>query len=172
MSKSFEVFKTKTKAINVVAQLNGETKYSSQAPYMRMSEDKTYWLQQLIIGLDMGKVYDYYWDNNCVGCTGACLLENTTGYVDYNNTAQNYSASNCGIPYCLTGTDCDLRILVMFSGTDKDGNHMTSAGMRLQNFQYQNPEMMYGAYQNSTIDIIASPTIVNTQAAAAVAAIN
>jgi hypothetical protein len=158
-----------------VGQVEGENRFSQKSFYMKKSDDKIFSLQQLIISLKDGKVASYYWDNSCIGCTDTCT-EETTSNVDYLGVASENKKSNCHTQYCTTVVEgeynCDLKVMVMWSGSDKNGNKMTSSTMRISNFEYQNPEMLYKAYKLAQVeDAEASAVVKNAAAQALISAV-
>ena len=142
--------------------------YSTESPYMIQTDDKVYWLQQLILSLKDGKLDSYYWDNNCTGCTDKCD-EQTVLSTDYLGEEHEYKHHNCYMSYCTTSaTDaftCNLRVMVMWAGTDSSGNNLTSSTMRIANFKYNGASTMYDAMKKDEVDdLTASTTIANTDA--------
>ena len=168
VTKSFELFQHKVNSANIVAQLAGEKMFSTQSPYMNAAQEKVFWLQQLIISLNGGKLSSYYWDNNCAGCTDKCEEQYTTS-TDYLGEAYEYKKKNCYVSYCKLTSDttyyCDLRIMVMWSGTDKNDDNLTSSTYRISNFVNQSSHTMYDAYKKGQLaDSEASTTIANSDA--------
>ena len=60
--------------------------------------------------------------------------------------SEKFEAGSCGKSYVKCNdpnNPCDLHILVTWAGTDKNGNHLTTAGRRLSKFGGSTINSMY-----------------------------
>lgn len=93
------------------------------SPWKKREQDEyTVPFFTLLIEIEDGDVKALKWDDYCPDkCNGIC--------VD----------GNCGEPKCKPtsndGADCDLKTYVGWTGTDKNGVYMTSAGRRISVFR-------------------------------------
>lgn len=112
----------------------------------------------LVVNVDQGNVTSLAWDNQCMTCSSnspQCLrgykgmkLEGLGAAMQIlpDDTSGEYLTGGCGTERTLcvaattTGTTtttsniCDPKILVTFSGTDRNGRQLTTAGLRISQF--------------------------------------
>lgn len=105
-------------------------------------------LLSLVVNLRDGVVHSLVWDNGCDGCgpqrcMKSALQLDPTSMVP---GAETFDNGACGKTHLQCGenkADCDLQILVTWAGTDKDGNHLQSAGRRISRFGGDTIASMY-----------------------------
>lgn len=91
-----------------------------------------------IISVKKGVVQGVTWDDGCYFCEASACESNLFAYAT-NTTASTLSdgytcysnLTACG----SNSTVCDLTLYVGWTGTDRDGNYLSSAGMRISQFQ-------------------------------------
>jgi hypothetical protein len=98
-------------------------------------------LLNLVINLRDGKISSFAWDNGCDSCgplrcmTGSRYLNLTTGAEQ----GGEFPLGTCGMEMdssaCSTSeTGCALKVFITWAGTDRNGQHAVSAGMRMSKF--------------------------------------
>lgn len=98
----------------------------------------------LVVTMEDGYITKQEWDDDCSLCS-LCSVEGTCGEdesicVDYNCASQPVACTSRGGP-----TDCDLKIYIGWTGTDKNGVYLTSAGKRLSQFRKWSLNAAYNA---------------------------
>lgn len=96
-------------------------------------------LTSLVINMRDGIISSFAWDNGCAGCGPEECMESAARYDlrSGNASSQMLAGGTCGIGVstCASGdAACDLKVFVTWAGTDKNGWHLSSAGMRLSKF--------------------------------------
>lgn len=94
-------------------------------------------LLSLVINLHDGFVHSFAWDSSCEGCgPNACIQSKKA--IDLQQGTQSWDdlGGACGAETggCRDGAGCDMKVFVTWAGTDKEGRHCTSAGMRMSKF--------------------------------------
>lgn len=80
------------------------------------------------------------WDDACVFCSEANCKPNTYNFAGElqelkENTGGCYwTKKECDTIKANNGTECDLNLYVVWTGTDKDGKLLTSSNMRFSLF--------------------------------------
>jgi len=92
----------------------------------------------LVVNLRDGKLSSFAWDNGCAGCGPDACIESKKS-IDIHTGAESGGllGSACGaeVTGCTSNdVGCDMKVFVTWAGTDKDGRHATSAGMRMSKF--------------------------------------
>jgi|EP00945_MAST-04E_sp_MAST-4E-sp1_P007781 hypothetical protein len=135
-----------------------------------------------VISVKLGEVMGITWDDGCHFCqdsTTTCVSNIFTlpKNQKFNSTIKvtddtlkslklDGEGKNCqvqaGNKYgenprqenCLkTAADCDLKLYVVWTGTDKAGNYFTSASLRFSRFAQYSINDMYGSAKASTLSI-------------------
>lgn len=132
---TYELLKDKQTPINIIAQQQNTMHYSVEAPYIRNAENRVYPINVLNIVLKNGLISSYNWVNSCGGCDSNSCQKETLSTNMFKSANQStveqgkYERSNCYIPRCTGEADkfnCDPRIFITWSGTDKNKKYMTS----------------------------------------------
>merc|ERR1712176_213308 len=112
----------------------------ASCPQIYTSSSHVAFLLNLVVNLDNGKVSSFAWDNGCAGCGPSSCMESSKRF-DVNKSiagSEYFKTGVCGqdTPKCPPEAEnsCDMKILVTWAGTDKDGNNLLSAGLRLSKF--------------------------------------
>ena len=81
------------------------------------------------------------WDDACIFCSSKRCEENTFRF-DGSPASLNEPTKGCYIPLAdcdaihgNQGDDCNLKIHVVWTGTDSEGNYLTSSNKRFSLFQ-------------------------------------
>ena len=127
----------------MIAQVRNSVNYSVQTPYIRPEAKIVYPINILNIQLRKGYISGYRWMNGCKGCQPGhnpdkgfqCKVEEPLETIMHNSTPESteqqqkgvYNMSNCYKPACVNDYfNCDPRIFITWSGTDKNNKYMTS----------------------------------------------
>jgi len=102
-------------------------------------------LLSLVVNLRNGVVSSFAWDNGCAGCgPDACMYSNKFLNLSTDSYGGGtFEQGTCGQGYPSCGWQCDLKILVTWAGTDKNGRHAISAGTRLSKFSGYSLSSLY-----------------------------
>ena len=138
----------------IVANVTPLVSTISSCPYIFMTPDYSLTVMSLVINMEAGLVTSIVWDNKCISC-GIGTPECLTGYykgltlTEYalNSfvlapTGDTYLTGGCGIEQsnCTALNDgsganaCDIKILITWSGTDRFGRNLQTAGLRVSQF--------------------------------------
>lgn len=80
------------------------------------------------------------WDNACIFCREARCIENTYNFAGVIQDLKEptggcyFTKDECDKIKEKNGTQCDLNLYVVWTGTDKDGTLLTSSNMRFSLF--------------------------------------
>lgn len=90
-----------------------------------------------VVNLRQGRIFSIQWDNHCKTCgPSSCLTSSRrleTGTL--RGGPEQSTQGVCVKPLCLQGDNsCDLMVFITWAGSDAQGNHARSAGMRLSQF--------------------------------------
>lgn len=132
-------------------------KYTPTASGFALANIETLPLYTVIIKMDTGVVTDIGWDDGCFFCpenTDECMhnsfsVNSSTEISDdtyrgcrkttdecypetFTNASSTSSSSNTTN---LTTSDCDLKIFVTWTGTDKNGQYLRSASKRFSRYR-------------------------------------
>eukprot|EP00567_Pseudictyota_dubia_P008136 CAMPEP_0197464400 /NCGR_PEP_ID=MMETSP1175-20131217/64001_1 /TAXON_ID=1003142 /ORGANISM="Triceratium dubium, Strain CCMP147" /LENGTH=337 /DNA_ID=CAMNT_0043000379 /DNA_START=20 /DNA_END=1033 /DNA_ORIENTATION=+ len=113
-----------------------------------------------VIDVKQGVVSGISWDNACVFCRSQLCLENT-----YNFNGEVYtsgtSTKGCYLTYeqCVAihaggGNECDLTLFVVWTGSDANGNVMSSSNSRFSAFEPQQIQDRWGARISDSINSV------------------
>ena len=98
-----------------------------------------------VVRLEDGKVTSVEWDNDCFDCTDLCMTTQITDKITEKNCRTKAEECTGG----LSSYNCDPKIYVTFIGTDSNGNHMVSAGLRISRFRQYSISQMYTSAKNT-----------------------
>lgn len=99
------------------------------------------------------------WDDACVFCSNNRCKENT---FNFNGSPASLSEptkgcyltrEQCDKIHSKNGSDCDLTIHLVWTGTDLAGNYLTSSNNRFSSFQ---PKQIQDFFKDSVRDLIPS----------------
>ena len=91
-----------------------------------------------IITVESGDVKSITWDTGCVFCNPSECVDNEYGF---DGDATSDPGKSCMVPDadCHNGDDvaanCPLQLYVVWTGTDADGQYLTSSEMRFSNYK-------------------------------------
>ena len=94
-----------------------------------------------IVDVKNGVVTGISFDDACIFCQSSACSENTYGFdgelADINQPTKGCALSRvaCEAIHLAGGTQCDLQLYVVWTGTDDDGNVLSSADSRFSNFE-------------------------------------
>lgn len=135
-------------------------------------------LYTVIIGMDKGAVSYISWDDGCIFCAtnGAECIDNTIdtntsvpmeGSPEHRNCVQNadycYPASTAAnssdynygnATSTIAQSPCDLKVFIVWTGTDSSGRYLTSAGKRFSRFRQYAAASAYQTGINVVADTI------------------
>lgn len=130
--------------------------------YYDPEDDRVFPFLTAIVDVDKGRVKGIAWDNSCVFCSPDRCLENTYDFdgnlrLDLGSQSkgcyvgkrecdvlhQNKSDScnefgQCFEEGCNCDSECDIRVFVVWTGTDIDNNVFQSSASRFSAFPAQN----------------------------------
>ena len=125
----------------------------SSCPFIYADEEYTATLLSLVINMESGVIVSIVWDNDCFTCAsnspeclkgyGSLVLQEQTAQLDYlipDTTSELKLDGSCGTLHTeckavsTSASSCDLKVLVTWSGTDKFGRQLSTAGIRLSQF--------------------------------------
>ncbi|DAZ95982.1 TPA: hypothetical protein N0F65_009283 [Lagenidium giganteum] len=114
---------------------------SNRTTYKLYSSDrgKIYPFLTAIISVKKGVVQGITWDDGCYFCDPDTCESNlyraptnvSSQLYDQGNTCFNQRSQCAG----ANATTCDITVYVGWTGTDKNGNYLSSAGLRMSQFQ-------------------------------------
>lgn len=136
---------------DLVLQLANSEKLSNQIPYIRKNGDRVYPVMNILINLDMGKIFNVTVEDITEACPDSAIAESI---LNLNLLISSTSSvNNCKVPLCVAQDNekgrCDFKIFISWAGTDKMGNSLISASERIINFRNYNIEGVF----NSILDI-------------------
>ncbi|KAF0709460.1 hypothetical protein AaE_012879 [Aphanomyces astaci] len=114
---------------------------SSRSVYKQYTtaKGKAYPILTAVVSVKQGEVQGISWDDGCYLCdstTCEANLYSTPAIPLYNSAFGDGSTCYKESPECLNTTGlCDLAVYVGWTGTDANGNYLSSAGMRISQFQ-------------------------------------
>lgn len=94
-----------------------------------------------IIDVKEGVITGISFDNACIFCDSNSCSENTYGFdgelAEINQPTKGCALSKvaCDAIHLSGGTQCDLQLYVVWTGTDDDGNVLSSADSRFSMFE-------------------------------------
>ena len=94
-----------------------------------------------IIDVKDGVITGISFDDACIFCDSKSCSENTYGFdgelADIKQPTKGCALSKvaCDAIHLSGGTQCDLQLYVVWTGTDDDGNVLSSADSRFSNFE-------------------------------------
>ena len=95
-----------------------------------------------IVDVQQGKVTGIAFDNACIFCSPNQCRNNTYGFDGELALTDQPSSMGCAVPlekcrviHEVDGTQCDLQLYVVWTGTDDDGNVLSSSDSRFSNFE-------------------------------------
>mmetsp|Transcript_12049 Transcript_12049/g.26089 ORF Transcript_12049/g.26089 Transcript_12049/m.26089 type:complete len:295 (+) Transcript_12049:280-1164(+) len=94
-----------------------------------------------VIAVNDGVITGITFDDACIFCGPSACSENTYGFdgelADVNQPTKGCAISKeaCEAIALSGGTQCDLQLYVVWSGTDEDGNVLNSFDSRFSNFE-------------------------------------
>jgi hypothetical protein len=103
-------------------------------------EHVTFPYMTAIINVDEGDVTSITWDTGCVFCNPSECVDNE---FNFDGTATSSPSQACQLPDsdCLAATgdavatNCPLQLYVVWTGTDADGQYLTSSEMRFSSYK-------------------------------------
>jgi hypothetical protein len=130
---------------NITAGVASQDELSYLRRFYDIERKLIYPYMTAIIDVSGGTVKGITWDDACVFCDDNKCEENT---VDYNGKEATQSSSGQPTKGCYisqsdcdtktiekSGTDCDLLVYVVWTGTDSDGKTFQSAANRFSTFE-------------------------------------
>lgn len=93
----------------------------------------------LVVTVSAGVPTSAYWDDDCSLCARDQCIDGNCG-VDSNKICTSGEQGG--------GTDCDLKIYICWTGTDRNGAYMTSAGRRYSQFRRWSLNAAYNSAAN------------------------
>jgi len=133
---------------------NGVSKQGKIFPYLTA-----------IIDVKDGEVVGITWDDACLFCPVGQCAENTYDYSGKEGTSDVFKQptkgcyieeATCDEKAAAGGTDCDVTLYVVWTGTDQKGNHLQSSASRYSQFPIQELQNRVG-YNLPTLPSIPSP---------------
>jgi len=125
-------------SLYVVVESEGE--YSSDQKMFRGS-GVTFPASVAIIHLVEGKVDQITWDNGCFFCSDSDCKSNT---YKYDGSKRSTVDGDCYVQDDdCTESKCHVKVYVVWTGTDKDGNYLMSQQKKLSNFQSYDVDLSY-----------------------------
>lgn len=128
----------------------------SSCPWLVMTDSYAGSVLSLVIKVFYGTIVSLTWDNSCYTCSSnspECIrgysnlmfnqLSSTITTVVTDQTSSIHGSGICGQQHtnCTSTTTagynksaCDIKVLVTWSGTDRNGNQLTTSGIRLSQF--------------------------------------
>jgi hypothetical protein len=125
-----------------------------------------------VISVKLGEVIGITWDDGCHFCadTGDMCVSNifTLPKTSFNSTVKvsdtalkklslDGEGKNCkvGVDRCTgsNGGECDLKVYVVWTGTDAQGNYLKSASLRFSRFAQYSIKDMYASAKSNTLAI-------------------
>nr|CCA20136.1 conserved unknown protein putative [Albugo laibachii Nc14] len=91
-----------------------------------------------IISVKQGLVQGVTWDDGCFFCSRDACLPNLYSSITNTSLQLPHQGFSCYTNTSIcndTVSACDLTIYIGWTGTDKDGNYLSSAGLRMSQFQ-------------------------------------
>lgn len=93
-----------------------------------------------------GLITNIIWDNVCFG-TSNCTIDTVTyNSISYKEEHEYISCS------ADNESECDAKVYVSFDGTDKNGDYMQSAGMRMSKYRAYSTASIYSNTLSSFSD--------------------
>lgn len=111
--------------------------------YLRMYYDTTFGIfphLTAIIDVKDGIVRGIAWDDACMFCAVSRCVENTYAFdgesvlISEPSKGCYYTKEECNIIVSNGGDECDLTLHVVWTGTDLNGNYLTSSNRRYSAF--------------------------------------
>jgi hypothetical protein len=124
---------------NVTAFASSQTSLSFQRKYYEKSVGVFPYLTAIIDVVD-GEVKGIAWDDACVFCGKERCAENTFDFTGSQARPQEptkgcfLTVKECNDIHSKGGNTCDLRLHVVWTGTDKNGIYLTSSSKRFSAF--------------------------------------
>jgi hypothetical protein len=109
----------------------------------------------IVIRVDQGVIQEIKWDDDDSLCDNDHSVDGNCG-IDINtcHASESYGKENTA-----TSTDCDFKIYVSWSGTDKEGTFLSSSQRRLSQFRQWSLSAVYNQASNfNTGDLPTIPT--------------
>jgi len=109
----------------------------------------------IVIKVDQGVIQEIKWDDDDSLCDNDHSVDGNCG-IDINtcHASESYGKENTA-----TSTDCDFKVYVSWSGTDKEGTFLSSSQRRLSQFRQWSLSAVYNQASNfNTGDLPTIPT--------------
>eukprot|EP00930_Biecheleria_cincta_P052410 TRINITY_DN37660_c0_g1_i1.p1 TRINITY_DN37660_c0_g1~~TRINITY_DN37660_c0_g1_i1.p1 ORF type:complete len:256 (+),score=23.62 TRINITY_DN37660_c0_g1_i1:30-797(+) len=105
-------------------------------PQIYATSERTALFTNLVVNLKNGEVSSFAWDTSCSGCAPNDCMEGSKHFdlQNYIAGSELFSHGTCGqqLATCAGNQlSCDLKVFVTWAGTDRHGQNLLSAGMRL-----------------------------------------
>lgn len=123
----------------------------ASCPQIYASSTHTAPLLSLVVNLRNGVVSSFAWDNSCAGCGPDACIHSSKFFnpISGEYGGGTFEQGTCSQALLGCGWECDLKIFVTWAGTDKNGRHATSAGMRLSKFTGYTLSSLYERMSNN-----------------------
>ena len=138
-------------------------------PQLVMTMQTVVPLASIVAVVEEGKLKNLIWDNQCQTCptmSDECIgghlaltlasSTSTKQYLTFNSLSKitdnkvcSVLASDCKSPTNTTGINCDLRVLISWTGTDARGKRLLSSNLRMTQFSGTSVGSMWNSVANS-----------------------
>lgn len=109
---------------------------SSTCPQVYVNSNMMAQILSLVVNMQGGTINSFAWDNSCAGCGPSSCMYSSSSFnlTDRTEGSDFFSEGTCGQgrDSCSSNSlACDLKVFLTWAGTDKNNQHLVSAGMRL-----------------------------------------
>ena len=128
---------------NITIHAAAQDKLSFLRVYFDPKESRVFPFLTAVVDVTNGIVKGVAWDNACVFCNKQRCVENMYNFdgilaseLGINSPSKGcyFSQEECNKIHKLNGTDCDVTLYVVWTGTDKNGRSFQSSGKRFSAF--------------------------------------
>ena len=106
----------------------------------------------LVVKVDNGVISELEWDEDCSLCSHEYCIDGNNCASELSKCSTNGTVADGTTSTSLqrgaSNVDCDFKIYVSWSGTDKDGVYLSSAGRRLSQFRRWSINSLYNQAAN------------------------
>lgn len=116
-----------------------------------------------IIDVKNGDVKGITWDNACIFCKSSLCIENTYDFNGNSAVVEGRGAETrgcyltyqqCEVIHAGGGNECDLTIFVVWTGSDADGNVMSSSNSRFSAFEPRQIQDRWGGIIKDSVSSV------------------